>query len=354
MDRMTGILFSPFRWKTWLKLIFIALIAGALSANSGGGSGGGPGRQDAKESSVQSTDNDIQSEAIEATPGVKGGNPVDASTRESSEKNTQTDFPGEFFSRWWMAIAVVVIPFVVLFMWLSSRFKFVWIQAILTKEARVRGPFGAYKKQGNSLFLFSLLFTAAMLTVGGALVKVLWKPFMESVSAEGSGFRDAMGLFMGPALLIAVFIVAAMILWTYIDDFVLPIMMADKAGFRESTGRFAKVFCANKKDMLLYLVFKFLLGVAGAIVMFIVLIAVMIAFGLAALCIFGFLYVIFAVLLKIQVLFMVLAVLIGVPFVIAFFIAVLMGQLPIAVFFRSFSLYYLTSLRSGYEPLSLD
>ncbi|MBU1995916.1 MAG: hypothetical protein KKF78_02035, partial [Candidatus Omnitrophica bacterium] len=44
----------------------------------------------------------------------------------------------------------------------------------------------------------------------------------------------------------------------------------------------------------------------------------------------------------------------GIPFALATFILLISIGLPFAVFFRNFSLYFISSLDCGYSPLSLD
>jgi len=221
------------------------------------------------------------------------------------------DFKGFVAEHLAIIITVVVVILVIGFTigivltWLSSRGRFMFLHCVAKNKAEVKVPWRQYRTQGNSLFLFRValmfigLFCFGILIAGGIVLGIVF----------GRGGSP------GPIILIvAVFILLLIplaiifgVIGKFLKDFVVPIMYVNNSTCMEGWSRFRSVLSANKGRFALYILFQIVIGMAiGAIV----LAAVLVTCCCAA-CILGIPYI-------------------G---------TVLM--LPILVFKRSYSLYYL-------------
>ncbi len=216
-----------------------------------------------------------------------------------------------------ITVAVVVLVFIltigIVLTWLSSRGRFMFLHCVAENKAQVRFPWRQYRKQGNSLFLFRLalmfmaLFCFGILIAGGIVLGIVF------------GRGDSPGPII---LIVAVFILLLIplaivfaIIGKFLKDFVVPIMYVNNSTCIEGWRRFTLLLSGNKGRFALYILFQIVIGMAiGAIVMLVVVLTCCCA---------------------------------GCIFAIPYIGTVLM--LPILVFQRSYSLYYLGQYGSGFD-----
>lgn len=147
-QRMAGILFRPFDLRTWLVLGFTAWLAGLGSHGGGGG----------------------------ANASVRGeGSAGDVEQSATEAWNQLATHP------FWFALAIlgcfVLLLVIVVVLWLSSRGKFMFLDNVVHRRARVVDPWKRFRRHGNSLFFFTLaafavvafLFGGAALTIAGTV-----------------------------------------------------------------------------------------------------------------------------------------------------------------------------------------
>jgi len=371
------ILLTPFSLKKWFFLLLIAWLAGALGS---GGNFNFPdsfnGEQEAEGSLVDEAVS-LEDENLGIDKGIENlpdfgsvqdnQKPLPLTNDIESWDHVQEDvlspdsasFP--FFKKYMWGIGIVgillVVPFVLFSIWLSARFKFVWFDAIVNNDASVIDPFKKYKSEGHSLFRFYVLVTVS----SGLLLLLLvsWGYFL----GKASGIFDAdfawsffafMKLF-GLQIFILIFSIMAVAFINFIvDHFIVTIMAMRNISFVPAVKEFWEMFKVNQKDVGLFIVINIGLAIgAGVMALIVVAVGGLIA-GLVGFFIFGLLYLVIAVFLKLNVIFTILAVLMGVPFVVAVLIVLIAMGLPFAVFFRNFSLYFISSLDCGYPALGLD
>jgi hypothetical protein len=349
IKRTKDVLFRPFNLKKWLILIFIAIFAGSLSLSSRGGGGGNDSQKQKPAGVEQSASTSTSADA------ASGGDKASAS---SSGK--QFDF-----SAWsktpqskvvFGIAAAAVIFFLVLTLvgiWVSSRFKFIWFNAVAANDASVIEPFHRHRIQGNSLFaaslVLSIIFIAALSAVVGWGVLTAY-----NAGAFEKGFAwsvpVAMQLFTLPVITAIILIIAGVILNVAIENFGVMVMALDKINFVPAMKRVAAIYGKNLGDIILVHIVMLLLGIACAVIAMIIAIAAIIAFLLIGVVIFGGGYGIIVAIMKLKIAFIIYCVLLGVPFLAVLLITMLCIQLPFSVFFRSFSIEYLLSLGCGYTP----
>ncbi len=214
-----------------------------------------------------------------------------------------------------VAVVILVIGFAIgiVLTWLSSRGRFMFLHCVAENKAQVTFPWRQYRRQGNSLFLFRVALMFAGLFCFGILI----------AAGVVLGIVFGRGGSPGPIILIvAVFILLFIplaiifgVIGKFLKDFVVPIMYVNNSTCMEGWRRFTLLLSGNKARFALYILFQIVIGMAiGTIVLVVVLVTCC-----CAACILGIPYI-------------------G---------TVLM--LPLLVFERSYSLYYLAQYGSGFD-----
>ncbi|MCA9406894.1 MAG: hypothetical protein KC684_10170, partial [Candidatus Omnitrophica bacterium] len=128
----------------------------------------------------------------------------------------------------------------------------------------------------------------------------------------------------------------------------------DDSTFLPAWKKFTAILKENTRHFLMFVFVSIVASIICGIMATIVFILLVVFCLLVGAFIFGVGYFIFATLLNMELLFSVFAFAVGVPFFLLFLILLFSVSLPFAVFFRSFSLYFLSSLECGYQPLPLE
>jgi len=361
--RTVFILFKPFSLKKWLCLLLIAYMAGAIGGGNSGGGGNTPGQQNQKTAIQQN----ISGKPTQSAVGVDSTGKVHTIRQpDKIDKSDQTSIPTDvpkkktfpkFLPVVIIPLVLVVIALLVLFMWLGARFKFIWFRSMIENDVSIKMPFSEFQKEGDSLFRFFLIFTCAVLVFVGLLG--LWAFIaLASSGAFQQGFAWSFSKVLAmlglPLLILILGIVVSGIFYLFIDHFVVTIMGLERCPFSYAWGKFKEIFRQNRKDFILYVLVLLGLGIiAGAAISALAIVCLLVIL-LAGALILGLPYLLIGVLLKIPALYIIFAVIVGAPFIVAAFILLLSVGLPFAVFFRSFSLYFLSSLECGYVPLPLE
>ncbi len=368
IDRSELILFRPFELKKWLALILIAALAGAL----GGGNGANPRSPNPQKREETSIENSVSTESENTAPApaqiseeITNGSTT-AGTVPKNNIEPAADTLGETAPQepssapnpiLIVILVVIGLALSILFTWLSSRFRFIWLNSILQNTSAIREPFGRFRSEGNNLF------KALLAILGGTLLYaaiVFGLMFLVGqifgVFKEGFAWDFSMGLvftlisilFLGiPGILLALAFLG-------IEDFVITIMTLEPSKFRDAWKSFWGLYSQNKKDFWIYVFVKIGLSIVAMLLQLMLLIGWALLALVTGAIIFGIPYYIFSVLLKINMIFWILAGIAGIPFLIVFILLMAAINLPFATFFRSFSLYFLSSLKTKYTPLPLE
>lgn len=193
---MLQILFKPFDLKKWLILGFCVFLAQCGSVGGGGGGGGG------------------------------GGFPPPTTGKTAPLSGNPTRWIDDNMI---LVIAlacagmVILIGIVLLVTWVSSRGKFLFIDAVVKNRAAVREPWKEYRREGNSLFLFRIVlgvFLLTYLTFAAGIPLLIAIPDFRS---EIFGFAGVFAIIAFGILMLGfvVFTVAASFI---LNNFVVPTM----------------------------------------------------------------------------------------------------------------------------------
>lgn len=240
-DRARRMLFLPFRVETWLLVGFAAFLSELLSGGGGGGGGGGRGGLKMKD----------------------GGE----SLREVVDK--ARDF---FQDPFWMGIILWVVAGAValgvLLLWIGSRGKFVFLDAIVRERATIRESWSRLGGLGDSLFLcrvamglvaLALLLGVGFVTVGPGLRELFLgneDPLMVLMPMLGGLFLlGGIGIIVGAAF------------WL-LDYFVVPVMYRHGIGAGAAWSRFLSLFGSHAISFLAFAVMVVVLRLAMLAVVF--------------------------------------------------------------------------------------
>lgn len=234
MRRVKQVLFQPFDFQKWLVLGFCVWLA-QLGSGGGGGSGGQVARGGAQ------------------GKGLDFG-PVNDWFRENMALVITVGAV--------LFLLAVAIGFLVT--WLSSRGQFMFLDGVVHNRAQVTGPWGEYRREGNSLFLFRICMGLATLLAAPLLLVVCVAIAWVDIQAGQFGAAAGLALMIGIPLLLLLIVVLACIS-LFLIDFVVPIMyhhrltvMAAWQIFRES------LLAGHGGTFLLYVLFKLVIGIAIA------------------------------------------------------------------------------------------
>jgi len=125
-----------------------------------------------------------------------------------------------------LVAVVVLVAFLAIGLvltWLSSRGKFMFLDGVVRNRGAVVEPWHRFRTPGNSLFGFRVVFglaaLAVVLLIGGAGLAIAWP----DIQAERFGAMAIAGILTG-ALLMTPFIVILGIVVLLLEDFVVPVM----------------------------------------------------------------------------------------------------------------------------------
>ncbi len=169
---------------------------------------------------------------------------------------------------WIILGAAIIIPIVIIlwlvFTWLSSRGRFMFVHCVAGNKAEVVVPWKAFSSHGNSLFLFRIVVGLINLLALGLPV-VLMIITIVSLASSGPGAAAVSGLIV--AIFAFVFVAVVFLLISkFTTDFAVPIMFLQTssalAGWRELL---ALIGC-NKARMLLYILFQIVISIVIGVI----------------------------------------------------------------------------------------
>ncbi len=169
-----------------------------------------------------------------------------------------------------VAVVILVIGFAIgiVLTWLSSRGRFMFLHCVAENKTEVKVPWRKYRRQGNSLFLFRLALTFISLLCFGL---VFGGGIVLSIAFGRGGHMGLVIVVL--AVLILLFIPLA-IIFTVIDKltkyFVVPIMYLRQCACMEAWREYITLFSANILRFIGFILFRWLLAIVTGTIQFIV------------------------------------------------------------------------------------
>lgn len=161
-----------------------------------------------------------------------------------------------------IAVVLLVVGIFMTLAWLSARGRFIFTDCIVRNRGAIAAPWREFRKEGNSLFLFSLLIAFVFLAVALFIFVpiflprlVHWKPSQTRFIVMISGFV---------LIILIVFLLA--LAWALISHFMVPIMYRHRCRAREAFAAVVSVIATYPGEIVLYCLFLLVLVLATAIV----------------------------------------------------------------------------------------
>ncbi len=282
IDRVKAVLFDPFELGKWFIIGFCVWLA-MLGQGGGGGGGFNPG-------------------------GGHGGTSPAQAKVWILEHLTLIISIG-------LGIFVVGLVIGIVFLWLSSRGRFMFLHCIAENKAEVKVPWHKFRDQANSLFVFRLVlgiigFTCIALFIGMIIAAII-------LLSKGSRYA-APGLIAGIVVVTLISILVGIVfalIKKFTKDFVVPIMYLRGCRCLDAWGEFWHLLGANKGRFTLYILFYIVISIAIG--------AIKVALGCITCCC--------------------ACCIMGIPYIGT------VALLPLFVFGRSYSLYYLAQYGGQYD-----
>lgn len=277
IERARTVLFRPFDLGKWCA---IGLCAWLAQLGSGAGGGGGNGGR-----------HNIQREDIRHGFGE---------ARDYVVHNLH----------WILPVGITVLAIFIgvwlLLTWLSSHGRFMFVHCVAKNRAEVTNPWHQFHNHANSLFAFRAIL--GLITIAAAIAAVVLGVLVASASTAAVGFNPLtiVGALTAALFFMAVMVVSAVI-GKFTNDFVVPIMYLHTNSAVAAWKILLDLLSANVGRFVLYLLVQIVI-----VIMYVTFLAISACCTCCcAACLFNIPYVGTVILL------------------------------PVHIFFRSYSLYYL-------------
>ncbi len=236
LEKVKMILFKPFELRKWFVIGFCAWLAFLGSGGGSGGHGGGRGGR---------------------PPGIHEGF---GQAKVFVIENLAWIIPVA------LTVVVLIIVLWLVFTWLSSRGRFMFLHCVAENKAEVKVPWTKFRQHAYSLFLFRIVlgligFAAIglpLLLVGG-LIAIM-------VAGNIPGVAAVLGFVMIGLIIFAISITLFLV-GKFTMDFIVPIMFLRTASCVAGWREFLTILSVNKARFVLYILFQIVIAIAiGAII----------------------------------------------------------------------------------------
>lgn len=213
-----------------------------------------------------------------------------------------------------LAMVVLGVALWIVILWLSSRGRFMFLHCVAHNRAEVRLPWHRYANEGNSLFWFRLMLgIAGFITMSPGVAGIILL-VVQMVNAGAPSFGGVAGVG-GLALALMLLILLWQVVAKFTEDFVVPIQFIQGGTTRQGWLALVGLLSANTGIFILYLLFQIILSLA----VFVLILTLVVATCCVAGCLFALPYLGTVLLL------------------------------PVFLFQRAYSAYYLAQFGSGFD-----
>lgn len=319
------ILFKPFKVKKWIFLTLIALLAAEISGFNFNANLPLKGDRD----KVIQTDSQSSSLASQSA--------TESKTRlELLRKNIP------------LFIAIIVVGiilgilFFVLWIWIYSRFSFIFMASIVRNDASIKAPFSEFKKIGNSYFKWNMIFILFSIFVISLFIGMLIAGIIFLKDAP-IVLNVILAVLWGIAIMVAGVMLA--FAGVIVRDLIAPVMMKNNISFVDAWKVVYPVVSAEKSNFIKYFLIKFALRIIAAFLgglgTMLVVLGMLIPLSLFGILLYAISH---AIPEAIKWGYYGFLALIGVGSLLFIILLINSILLPIPIFFRTFSLKFLARL----------
>lgn len=326
IDDMKKLLF-PIKFRTWLKLGFVSL----LSSNVGGGSpGGGNGMN-------FNIPGDFNRDTIK-TVDARGipANSTDSAVQVSLQ-NAKVTLGGWYY--WIFPIALLMIALGLLMSYITSTFSFIFLESLVTRKVQIKKGWHRNKPLGWSFFLFRIVYGLIVL----GIIILFSLPFLIPMMTRGfseyfDSFQFISFVWLIPlGFLFLLVLILAGVAYSLIFHFSVVHMYFTKRPAKQSIKETFRKIWKKKIEVFVFLIARIVIGIvmgiAAALVFFIMLIPWLIIVA-------PFAFIIYALsgVMGWGAVVITLTALLGIALIILLIYSVSVALLPLSTFSRYFSI----------------
>lgn len=258
INRTRHLLFSPFKWTTFLKLCAVAVFTEGFGGN------------------------------------FSFSNPGQSNTHTT--QTTVTSFSAPSLTPGWVALILAAIAVSLLLgfliLYLITRLRFALFHCLVYQTKEIRPGWRLYREQANRFFLLNLAVGLIFLCCVVAAAAPFVVGIIRVVKASHAGAQLNLALLFSlalPLLAVALLVaLAAVVVDIVLRDLMLPHYALEDATAREAWTVVRTQVMADKGSFLLYAVLRVLLPIAAMMgLVMVVAIPMLILFGLFAICFAG-------------------------------------------------------------------
>ncbi len=149
-----------------------------------------------------------------------------------------------------------VVGLVLVLLWLGARGRFIFADCVVRNRAAIQEPWREFRREGNSLFVFSLLVALIMIVVLGLAALPLLIPL-----AINRDLPDGATLVFGVSFLALVAVLVS-VGYHLVASFLVPVMYRRRCGAAEGFRAGLAAVSAHPWPTVLYLLFSLVLRIA--------------------------------------------------------------------------------------------
>ncbi len=172
---------------------------------------------------------------------------------------------------WIVPVAVFVVALIIVLWlviaWLSSRGRFMFLHCVANNIAEVTIPWTKFRQHGNSLFGFRVVLGLIGFGVIALPLVVAIGLIVLMVHRGGPHIMPIMGVVM-VFLIIVILSLAFFLIQKFTTDFVVPIMFLRKERCVAAWREFLTTLSANKGRFALYILFQIVIGLCVTMIVF--------------------------------------------------------------------------------------
>jgi len=172
------------------------------------------------------------------------------------------DNPGWFIGIVFIGMFIIIL--VIILVWLSSRGTFMFLDNVVHDRAEVAKPWNRYRTEGNSLFLWRLLFILICTVLFSSYIIFFFTT--ASHLYKGSYYeRVPVPFIVAMALLFILTAIVVGFISMFLNSFVAPIMYKNNIKATQAWGSFLSLFKRYPFHFILYGLLVFVLGILAVI-----------------------------------------------------------------------------------------
>ena len=163
-------------------------------------------------------------------------------------------------------IFIIIISLILLFSWLSSRGKFMFLDCVVHNRAAVVEPWQRFSTLGNSLFIFRLVFGLVSFVCVIACIGICIILLLPAFCFTTFTVYTVVVIILGVCIFFALIFI--LILFNAIlNDFIIPIMYVRNVKILPALSLFARsVLPGRVMHFFLFYLVKFVFGIAIAVI----------------------------------------------------------------------------------------